>query len=230
MYLYKRLFNTYDRVEYIYLIEMCSNAMGEKQLFKKMFGLMILIVLAGVVIGNFIEQKTEEQGDSKTNINNESGDSNAEGGAIAPIESIGIEPGEPAPDFELETLDGEAFRLSDLQGKKVILNFWYTWCPPCREEMPEMQKFYEEYGDEVEIVAVNMTDKEKNVQDVADFIAEFSFTYVVPLDRKATVSEEYNIYAAPTSYFIGTDGIVQQSRKIGPMDYEFMEEMLHKLN
>ncbi|MFC4023051.1 TlpA family protein disulfide reductase [Oceanobacillus longus] len=197
-------------------------------MFKKMFGITMLLVLAGIVIGNFIEQQFEKK--TEPNIYDVTGDTNVEGGAIAPVESIGIEPGEAAPDFELETLNVEQFKLSDLKGKKVILNFWYTWCPPCREEMPEMQKFYEEFGDEVEIVAVNLTYMEKSEQDVHDFIDEFSFTYSVPLDREETVAEQYKIHAAPTSYFIGTDGIVQQTRRIGPMEYEFMEEMVHKLN
>ncbi|WP_067730294.1 TlpA family protein disulfide reductase [Oceanobacillus damuensis] len=197
-------------------------------MFKKMFGVTLLIVLAGIIIGNFIEQQIEKN--AEPNIYNVTGDPNAEGGAIAPPESTGIEPGEAAPDFELETLDGGQLKLSDLQGKKVIINFWYTWCPPCREEMPEMQKFYEEYGDEVEIVAVNLTDMEKNEQDVHDFIEEFSFTYTIPLDHGSHVSDQYKVYAAPTSYFIGTDGTVQQPRWIGPMEYEFMEEMVHELN
>ncbi|MGJ9460493.1 TlpA family protein disulfide reductase [Oceanobacillus sp. CF4.6] len=197
-------------------------------MFKKMFGITMLIVLAGIVIGNFIEQQFEKK--AEPNIYDVTGDTNVEGGAIAPVESIGIEQGEAAPDFELETLNGEQFKLSDLKGKKVILNFWYTWCPPCREEMPEMQKFYEEFGEEVEIIAVNLTYMEKSEQDVHDFIDEFSFTYSVPLDREETVAELYKIHAAPTSYFIGTDGIVGQTRRIGPMEYEFMEEMVHALN
>lgn len=203
--------------------------MGDKILFKKMFGLTILLVLVGIVIGNFIENQYENKS-TEPNIYNVTGDPNAQGGAIASPESVGIEPGEVAPDFELETLDGSLIRLSDLQGKKVILNFWYTWCPPCREEMPEMQKFYDEYGDDVEIVAVNLTEMEKSEQDIHDFIDEFSFTYTVPLDRDSNVSDQYKIYAAPTSYFIGTDGIVQQPRWIGPMEYEFMEEMVNGLN
>jgi peroxiredoxin len=197
-------------------------------LFKKIFGISLLLVLAGIVIGNFIEQKLVEE--EEPYIYDVTGDTNVKGGAIAPIESIGLEAGEAAPDFELETIDGEVLKLSDLRGKKVILNFWYTWCPPCRDEMPEMQEFYEEYSDEVEIIAVNLTYMEKSEQDVHDFIDEFSFTYSVPLDRDQSVADDYKIHAAPTSYFIGTDGIIQEPRKIGPMDYEFMEEMVQALN
>ncbi|WP_087971441.1 TlpA family protein disulfide reductase [Oceanobacillus rekensis] len=197
-------------------------------MFKKIFGISLLLVLAGIVIGNFIEQKYVEE--EEPYIYDVTGDTNVQGGAIAPKESIGLEAGEVAPDFELETLDGQQFKLSDLKGKKVILNFWYTWCPPCRDEMPEMQEFYDEYSDEVEIIAVNLTYMEKSEQDVHDFIDEFSFTYSVPLDRDQTVADEYKIHAAPISYFIGTDGIIQEPRKIGPMDYEFMEEMVQALN
>ena len=70
--------------------------------------------------------------------------------------------GAEAPDFELTTLEGETVKLSDYRGKKVILNFWATWCPPCKAEMPHMQNFYEENKDkDVEIVAVNLTNMDK---------------------------------------------------------------------
>ena len=86
------------------------------------------------------------------------------------ISNIGIDVGEIAPDFELMTLKGKKMKLSQFRGKKVVLNFWASWCPPCRAEMPEMQRFYEQYGQHVAIVAVNLTNKEKNHQAVETFI------------------------------------------------------------
>src|SRR5699024_5531689 len=69
-------------------------------------------------------------------------------------QQMGFEPGEEAPDFELETMDGEPAKLSDYRGQKVLLNFWATWCPPCRDEIPDMQAFHEDYGDDVAVLAV----------------------------------------------------------------------------
>lgn len=73
----------------------------------------------------------------------------------------GIEIGKSAPDFELTKLDGTNVKLSDLKGKKVILNFWATWCGPCQQEMPDMEAFYKEHKENVEILAINYTPSEK---------------------------------------------------------------------
>ncbi|GAB3066575.1 TlpA family protein disulfide reductase [Virgibacillus ainsalahensis] len=200
-------------------------------MYKKILGIVVLLVLGGIVVSEFIGENTDNQADSNPNEFNVTGDTDAEGGMIAPAESTGIEPGKQAPDFELETLDGDKLKLSELQGKKVILNFWATWCGPCRDEMPEMQEFYEEYGEEIEILAVNLTDTENKISDVSEYIDEFSFTYPILLDKGGTVSDEYKgAVAVPTTYFINTDGVVQAPKKTGPMTYEFMEETINSMD
>ncbi|WP_139314649.1 peroxiredoxin family protein, partial [Desulfosporosinus metallidurans] len=85
--------------------------------------------------------------------------------------TVGLEKGNLAPDFELRSVDGKAIKLSSLRGKKVIVNFWATWCPPCRLEMPEMEKFYTKTKNEgIEILAVNLTKAEKSRADVPSFM------------------------------------------------------------
>src|SRR5690625_1361660 len=88
-----------------------------------------------------------------------------------PVE--GLEVGNLAPDFELETLEGETVKLSDLKGQKVFLNFWASWCGPCRSEMPDMQKFHED-RDDVTILAVNVNDRPENVDE---FLEEYGITF-----------------------------------------------------
>ncbi|WP_188455607.1 redoxin domain-containing protein [Virgibacillus oceani] len=198
---------------------------------KRILGIAVIVVLAGAVIINLIDlnkEKSAEEEESKSV--NVSGDTGAEGAAIVPPGKSGIEPGNLAPDFELETLAGDTVKLSDLQGKKVILNFWATWCPPCKVEMPEMQRFYEEYKDEVEILAVNLTGSEKNEKNVSSFIEQYDYTYPILLDKDSEVSDAYEIAPIPTTYFIGTNGKIQQPRKVGPMTYDYMVEMMHSLN
>jgi thiol-disulfide isomerase/thioredoxin len=196
-------------------------------MYKRMAGLMILLVLAGILTANIIDQNKNNSAASNSNEYDVSGDTSVRGGTIAPVESVGIKPGELAPEIELETADGSKFKLSDLRGKKVLLNFWATWCPPCKEEMPAMQAFYDTYQDEIEVIAINFEEKD---QKVRDFINNSDYTYMVPMDEDGAVGKEYGVYTIPTTYFIGTDGIIQQPRRVGPMTYEFMEEMLHALN
>ncbi|SEB14126.1 Peroxiredoxin [Thalassobacillus cyri] len=195
----------------------------------KRLGISILVLgLVGYAIYSFTDNGNDEtNGPNEYNV---SGDTSQEGtGIMPPNTPKGIQEGEQAPDFELETVEGETLRLSDLQGKKVFLNFWATWCPPCKKEMPEMQKFYEEYGDEVEIVAVNATTTETSMDEVKKYLEQEGYTFQVPLDKKNQVSSEYQAITIPTTYFIGTDGVVQQPRQVGPMTYDFMVKMKDKL-
>lgn len=136
---------------------------------------------------------------------------------------VGLEKGNFAPDFELKTLDGKTMKLSELRGKKVIINFWATWCPPCRAEMPEMQKFHEEYGDEVVIAAVNATTSEKNIENVHAFVKDFGLTFPILLDDTNEVNMTYSIVSIPTSFFVDTSGMIQQ-KFIGAMSYDQMKE------
>jgi peroxiredoxin len=192
---------------------------------KQIIGVGLLLVLAGIVVFNYVSEQSattdtyDDQGDVFIDESN------------MPEESAGIQPGETAPDFELETLEGDTVRLSDLRGQKVILNFWATWCGPCREEMPEMQEFYDNNEEEVEILAVNLLETETDDSNAQEFIDEFQYTYPVLLDEGAEVSEAYKgSVAVPTTYFIGTDGTIQHPRKIGSMNYEFMEEMVETMD
>lgn len=149
----------------------------------------------------------------------------------APVQNgqivIGIEEGNKAPDFELETLDGNKIKLSDYQGKKVILNFWATWCPPCKAEMPHMQEFYEEQSKNgVVILAVNL---EKNADDaVAAFVENYGLTFPILLDRDVSIGRIYQAFTIPTSYIIDTKGFIQK-KIVGPMDKEMMNELVANL-
>ncbi len=122
-----------------------------------------------------------------------------------------------APDFTLKTPEGETFTLSKLQGKAVLINLWATWCPPCRAEMPAIQKLYDEYKDRgLVVLAVNST-----VQDdpfaIAPFIEEYRLTFPILLDETGEVSQAYQLRSLPSSYFIRRDGIINEVVIGGPM-------------
>ncbi|MBU8914230.1 MAG: TlpA family protein disulfide reductase [Spirochaetales bacterium] len=112
----------------------------------------------------------------------------------------------PSEDFVLATLEGDEQALADYHGKVVFLNFWATWCPPCREEMPSMQTLYDELSDDgLEIVAVNVLEAEDTV---SAFVEENGFTYPVLLDRDGRVSLRYSVRAYPTTYILDRAGNV----------------------
>ena len=142
----------------------------------------------------------------------------------------GIEIGKSAPDFTLTKLDGTNVKLSDLKGKKVILNFWATWCGPCQQEMPDMEAFYKEHKENVEILAINYTPSEKGggEEKVSNFAKEKGITFPILLDKNIDVTTAYKVITIPTSYFIDTKGVIQD-KFIGPMTQKEMEKRVAKL-
>ena len=126
----------------------------------------------------------------------------------------GLEVGEAAPDFTVQDLDGNAVKLSDYRGKPVILNFWATWCAPCRVEMPEFQAVYEKNQDiGLEILAVN---RDETREQVVDFFDEFGLTFTPLLDQGALVAEQYQVFNMPTTYFLDENGVVTAVHR-GPL-------------
>lgn len=145
-------------------------------------------------------------------------------------DKTGLETGNKAPDFQLQTFTGEELSLSDLYGKKVVLNFWASWCPPCKAEMPHMQNFYVRNQDQnVEILGVNMTTAEKNEMDIGMFIKDYGLTFPIVLDSKGDVSILYQAISIPTTYFIDSVGYIQH-KVMGPMDQEMLEELVHGMD
>ena len=132
-----------------------------------------------------------------------------------------------AQDFTLTTLQGEQVSLSDYKGKIVILNFWTSWCGPCKEEMPHMQSFSEKHPD-VAMLAVNLTSMDLGIDAVKQFVDEFGLTFPILLDEADVVGKQYNILTIPTSYIIDPEGRIFKE-VIGPMDEPMMEELVREL-
>lgn len=131
-----------------------------------------------------------------------------------------------APDFTLATLDGETMTLSDLQGKAVLINFWATWCPPCRAELPAIQATYERYADQGFVVlAVDMAE---SPQTVATFAQQFGLSFPIPLDQDGQVAARYRVRAIPTSFFVDREQVVR-SVFTGPMNGPLIEDRLSQI-
>ena len=135
--------------------------------------------------------------------------------------------GNLAPDFQLDNLDGKPVALSDLKGKPVLLNFWATWCPPCRDEMPYIQEIYEEWsGKGLELLAVNMGDSSSKVKR---FLENYNLSFPVLLDTKQTVAQKYNIRGIPATFFIDENGIIQVVKVGAFVDKQEIEKSLSQI-
>jgi peroxiredoxin len=130
----------------------------------------------------------------------------------------------PAPDIVLPALGGGEIRLADYQGKVVLVNFWGTWCEPCREEMPALQAAYDQLQDQgFVIIGVNLTDGEQTrgmtEADVRDFLDVYGVTYPIALDMEGNVASDYRVSPIPTSFFIDPQGRIRYVR-VGELTFE----------
>jgi thiol-disulfide isomerase/thioredoxin len=122
-----------------------------------------------------------------------------------PTRPLGVAYASPAPDFTLQSLDGRDMKLSDLRGKAVLLNFWATWCAPCKIEMPWFIELQNQYGSQgLQIVGIAMDDSSKD--DIAKFAKDMGVNYPVLLGKEAVGDAYGGVPALPESFFIGRDG------------------------
>jgi peroxiredoxin len=178
-------------------------------MIKKVVAAVILVTLLTVAIVQAMDKTTETpETTSQTITSNE-----------------GLAIGAKAPDFELKTLAGETVKLSNLKGKKVLINFWATWCPPCKAEMPAMEQLSKQTEKDVVILAVNIDPQ----LDVQGFIDENKITFPIPLDTDDKVNETYQVISIPTTYFIDSKGIIQ-NKYTGSMTLDVMKDFTEKLN
>ncbi len=138
---------------------------------------------------------------------------------------VGIGIGNLAPDFELQDLDGNGVRLSDFRGKAVIVNFWATWCPPCKEEMPILNQKSIELSDSLVVLGVNL---QENPNAIKPFIKELDISFIILLDPTAEIKSAYDVFTQPVSYFIDRNGIIK-ARKFGPFTEDELETNINKI-
>lgn len=114
---------------------------------------------------------------------------------------------EPAPDLTVYDAQGNAYALSDFRGKPVILNFWATWCGYCKKEMPDFDAKYQEYGDEIHFLMINVTDGvQETVEKASDYIAQQGFGFPVYYDTDQSAAMNYNLSGLPVTYLLDAEG------------------------
>lgn len=130
---------------------------------------------------------------------------------------------ETVQDFLVYDEAGAAHRLSDYFGKPIVLNFWASWCGPCRSEMPHFEEMYKKYGDNVEFLMVNLTTGRETVASAAEFVEENGYTFPVLYDTESYAAYAYSVYSIPTTYFINKDGTLA-ARATGAISLDTLEQ------
>ena len=181
----------------------------------------IVIVIAGI----FVQRELlSDDGETVVVTATDGGDADAAAGGteieIGLLDGRSADEGDEAPDFLLTMLNGEPVKLSDFRGKTVVLNFWASWCPPCRAEMPEFQELWEQRGpdgrDDLVILAVDFL-KDDTVGAAADFVEDFELTFPVLFDTTdSDVAARYGVRGLPATYFIDREGVIR-ARNLGPV-------------
>ncbi|KGJ95014.1 TlpA family protein disulfide reductase [Colwellia psychrerythraea] len=129
-----------------------------------------------------------------------------------------LELGKPAPDFTLKSMAGTNLKLAEQRGKIIVINFWASWCGPCRKEMPVLQKFYNKYQDlGVSVWGINV---EQENQAGRDFLADLNLSFPILFDASNTISATYQVEAMPTTIIVDRDGLVRYAFKGYKPGYE----------
>lgn len=130
----------------------------------------------------------------------------------------------PAPDFTVYDAGGKEVRLSDYIGKPIVLNFWASWCKPCRMEMPDFNEKYLELGEKIVFLMINMTDgSRETVESASALIEEEGYTFPVVYDTNFEAASAYGAYSLPTTFFIDAKGNVI-AHAVGPIDTETLQK------
>jgi len=134
-----------------------------------------------------------------------------------------------APDFTLSLLDGGEITLSELRGQVVLVNFWTSWCPPCRKEMPAIESVYRNYKDiGLVVIGLNLTAQDSR-PDVSAFVQEMGVTFPIALDINNAVGISYRVTALPTSFFIDRKGVIRSVIVGGPMSEALIQSKVEEL-
>ena len=132
--------------------------------------------------------------------------------------------GKVAPDFELPGLDDKTMRLSDFRGKVVFLNFWATWCKPCKEEMPSMEILYKNFEKDGLVILAVSIDRVTTKKDIPPFVKSLNLTFPVLVDSWGQTDKRYKLMGVPETYIIDQQGILRE-KIIGPKDWTILDNL-----
>ncbi|ASS76264.1 hypothetical protein CIG75_15815 [Tumebacillus algifaecis] len=173
-------------------------------------------VIALLAVAAYLSNQQGSTGEESKETENKAGD-------VAEMPVVGYR----APAFELQTFDGQTVKLSDLKGKPVVLNFWASWCGPCRDEMPDLETVHKQYGDRVQFYGINLTSQD-NLDKAKAFMKEMGVSFPSLMDADEKTAKAYRTFSIPMTYGIDQNGIVSEIHK-GQINKVVMDGMLQRL-
>ena len=190
------------------------------QKVKTILGIVVfaLLIMGAVLAYNTLSKQSKPENNTVTSDDN---DKNSDADNAK----------QKASDFAMTNKDGNTVMLSDLlsNGKPIVLNFWASWCPPCKSEMPEFEAVYKELGDEVQFMMVDLVDGQRETAELgAMHIARHGFTFPVYFDTEQEAAYAYGIRSIPTTLFIDTEGYIVTGR-VGALDEEMLREHIEMI-
>lgn len=196
-------------------------------MWKKIVAIILLSVLVILVIYNNFPSLFSNEANNEPNMFDVTGDTSIDGEYIVAPNKEMLKEGMQAPDFSLSSLHSdELVSLSNFSKEYIVLNFWATWCKPCTEEMPDLQKLKETYESKVDVIALNITSMESKVENIKKFIKDGNFTMDVLLDTDGQTYEQYSVINVPSTFFIRKSDYTIVKRVNGMMTYAQMEDHL----
>ena len=187
---------------------------------KKGIALTLLFVLVSVALYNVISEQIAKTTYTTATVGQE----------VHALEGD-LKIGNKAPPFTLPLLMTEQpLALADMRGQNVIVNFWATWCPPCRAEMPAMQRYYDKYKREhnVEIIAVNLTESDRGLENIQKFVEQYHLTFPIVLDEQEQVSKQYEAISIPATFIVNEQGEIAH-HIVGPVDEPMLVDLVGNL-
>lgn len=172
--------------------------MKDKKKFLILTIVLVALIVVSAVLYNFFKDKIGQEQMPQTNSQNQSQNDDKKEEEKEPV---------PAPDFTVYDKDGNEMTLSSLKGKPVVLNFWASWCGPCKIEMKDFEEAYSNYKDDIHFAMVNLTDgRRETVKTASKYIEQNGYSFPVYYDTDIDAANKYRVYSVPSTYFINSEG------------------------